>query len=54
MHDDLIDMIEWAIGEAIAQSDKVAIFGVSYGGLAAFIGATFTPEVFCCSVPSAV
>ena len=51
MHDDLIDMVEWAIGEGIAQRDKVAIFGVSYGGLAAFIGATFTPEVFCCSVP---
>jgi acylaminoacyl-peptidase len=51
MHDDLIDMIEWAIGAGIAQRDKVAIFGGSYGGLAAFIGATFTPEVFCCSVP---
>jgi dipeptidyl aminopeptidase/acylaminoacyl peptidase len=51
MHDDLIDMVEWAISEGIAQRDKVAIFGVSYGGLAAFIGATFTPEVFCCSVP---
>jgi dipeptidyl aminopeptidase/acylaminoacyl peptidase len=51
MHDDLIDMVEWAIGEGIAQRDKVAIFGGSYGGLAAFIGATFTPEVFCCSVP---
>ena len=51
MHDDLIDMVEWAISEGIAQRDKVAIFGGSYGGLAAFIGATFTPEVFCCSVP---
>jgi acylaminoacyl-peptidase len=51
MHDDLIDMVEWAIGAGIAQRDKVAIFGGSYGGLAAFIGATFTPEVFCCSVP---
>jgi dipeptidyl aminopeptidase/acylaminoacyl peptidase len=51
MHDDLIDMVEWAIREGIAQRDKVAIFGGSYGGLAAFIGATFTPEVFCCSVP---
>ena len=51
MHDDLIDMVEWAIREGIAQHDKVAIFGGSYGGLAAFIGATFTPEVFCCSVP---
>lgn len=51
MHDDLIDMVEWAIGEGIARRDKVAIFGASYGGLASFIGATFTPEVFCCSVP---
>jgi dipeptidyl aminopeptidase/acylaminoacyl peptidase len=51
MHDDLIDMVEWATSEGIAQRDKVAIFGGSYGGLAAFIGATFTPGVFCCSVP---
>jgi dipeptidyl aminopeptidase/acylaminoacyl peptidase len=51
MHDDLIDMVEWAISEGIAQRDKVAIFGASYGGLAAFIGATFTPDVFCCNVP---
>ena len=51
MHDDLIAMVEWAIHEGIAQRDRVAIFGASYGGLAAFIAATFTPEVFCCSVP---
>jgi dipeptidyl aminopeptidase/acylaminoacyl peptidase len=51
MHDDLIDMVEWAVEEGIAQKDKIAIFGMSYGGLASFIGATFTPEVFCCAVP---
>jgi len=51
IHDDLIDMVDWAIDEGIAQRDKVAIFGISYGGLASFVGATFTPEVFCCSVP---
>lgn len=51
MHDDLVDIVEWAIAEGIALRDKVAIFGASYGGLAAFIGATFTPDVFCCSVP---
>ncbi|WP_246207704.1 alpha/beta hydrolase family protein [Bradyrhizobium rifense] len=51
MHDDLIDMVDWAIAEGIAQKDKVAIFGLSYGGLASFVGATFTPGVFCCSVP---
>ena len=38
MHDDLIDMVDWAIDQGIAQKDKIAIFGVSYGGLASFIG----------------
>jgi dipeptidyl aminopeptidase/acylaminoacyl peptidase len=51
MHDDLIDMVEWAVKEGIAQKDKIAIFGISYGGLASFIGATFTPDFFRCSVP---
>jgi dipeptidyl aminopeptidase/acylaminoacyl peptidase len=51
MHDDLIDMVEWAVDEGIAQKDKIAIFGMSYGGFASFVGATFSPEVFCCSVP---
>ena len=27
MHDDLIDAVNWAIGEGIAQGDKVAIYG---------------------------
>jgi len=34
MHDDLIDMVDWAVDEGIAQKDRIAIFGVSYGGLA--------------------
>ncbi len=51
IHDDLIDMVEWAIGAGIAQKDKIAIFGASYGGYASFVGATFTPDVFCCAVP---
>jgi S-formylglutathione hydrolase FrmB len=53
MHDDLINMVNWALAAAIARPDKVAIFGTSNGGLASFIGATFTPEAFCCSVPVA-
>jgi dipeptidyl aminopeptidase/acylaminoacyl peptidase len=50
MHDDLIDMVEWAVAEGIAQEDRIAIFGGSYGGYASFVGATFTPEVFCCAI----
>jgi dipeptidyl aminopeptidase/acylaminoacyl peptidase len=51
MHDDLIDMVEWAITEGIAERSKIAIYGGSYGGYAAFVAATFTPDVFCCAIP---
>ncbi len=51
MHDDLIDAVDWAIAEGIADPKRVAICGASYGGYAAFVGATFTPDTFCCSVP---
>ena len=51
MHDDLIDAVNWSIHEGIADPGRIAIYGASYGGYAAFVGATFTPDVFCCSVP---
>ncbi|MFQ5864495.1 MAG: S9 family peptidase [bacterium] len=50
MHDDLVDAVNWAIDQGIADSAKVAIYGGSYGGYAALVGATFTPDLFCCAV----
>ncbi|MGF7172805.1 S9 family peptidase [Azospirillum doebereinerae] len=50
MHDDLIDAVDWAVAEGIADPARVAIFGASYGGYAALAGLTFTPEVFACAV----
>jgi dipeptidyl aminopeptidase/acylaminoacyl peptidase len=50
MHDDLIDAVNWAIKEGIADKDKIAIMGGSYGGYATLVGLTFTPEVFACGV----
>ena len=50
MHDDLIDAVNWAIDSGIAQADKVAIMGGSYGGYATLAGLTFTPDVFACGV----
>ncbi|HEU4650977.1 MAG TPA: S9 family peptidase, partial [Croceibacterium sp.] len=50
MHDDLIDAVEWAVAAGIAERDKVAIMGGSYGGYATLAGLTFTPEVFACGV----
>ena len=51
MHDDLIDAVNWSVAEGIADPKRIAICGASYGGYASFVGATFTPDVFCCSVP---
>jgi dipeptidyl aminopeptidase/acylaminoacyl peptidase len=50
MHNDLVDGVHWAIEQGIADAQKVAIFGGSYGGYAALVGATFTPDLFCCAV----
>lgn len=50
MHDDLIDAVNWAVGQGIAEADKVAIMGGSYGGYATLAGLTFTPETFACGV----
>ncbi len=50
MHDDLLDVVDWAVGEGIADWDRVAIMGGSYGGYATLVGLTFTPEVFACGV----
>ncbi|MEX2141592.1 MAG: S9 family peptidase [Pirellulales bacterium] len=50
MHDDLIDAVDWAIKEKVAQADKIAIMGGSYGGYATLVGLTFTPDKFACGV----
>jgi len=50
MHEDLIDAVEWAVREKIADPAKVAIYGASYGGYATLVGLTLTPERFACGV----
>ncbi|WP_399884409.1 alpha/beta hydrolase family protein [Streptomyces sp. BBFR51] len=50
MHDDLIDGVNWAIQQGYADPDRVAIVGGSYGGYAALVGVTFTPDVFAAAV----
>ncbi len=50
MHDDLIDGVEWAIEQGYADRSRVAIYGGSYGGYAALVGVTFTPDVFAAAV----
>ena len=50
MHDDLIDGVNWAVQEGIADPQRVAIVGGSYGGYATLIGVSFTPDTFACGV----
>jgi dipeptidyl aminopeptidase/acylaminoacyl peptidase len=50
MHGDLIDAVEHVVGAGFADRDRIGIYGGSYGGYAALVGATFTPDVFRCAV----
>jgi dipeptidyl aminopeptidase/acylaminoacyl peptidase len=50
MHDDLIDAVSYVVSQGWADPSRVAIYGGSYGGYAALVGAAFTPDVFRCAV----
>ncbi len=50
MHNDLVDAVHWAIQRGIADPKRIAIYGGSYGGYAALVGASFTPDLFSCAV----
>ena len=50
MHDDLIDAVGYVVEQGWADRDRIAIYGGSYGGYAALVGAAFTPDVFRCAV----
>jgi dipeptidyl aminopeptidase/acylaminoacyl peptidase len=50
MQDDLTDAVKWAIAQGVADPERVAIYGASYGGYAALAGVTLTPELYRCAV----
>ncbi|MEQ3549646.1 S9 family peptidase [Pseudonocardia nematodicida] len=50
MHDDLIDAVDWAVARGYADPERLAIVGGSYGGYAALVGVTVTPEKFAAAV----
>lgn len=50
MQDDLLDAVRWAVKSGIADPERVAILGWSYGGYAALVGLTATPQTFACAV----
>ena len=50
MQDDVTDGVNWLIEQGIADKDKVAIYGGSYGGYCTLAGITFTPDVYACAI----
>jgi dipeptidyl aminopeptidase/acylaminoacyl peptidase len=50
MHDDLLDGVQWAIANRVADPENVAVYGGSYGGYATLWAATHSPETFACAV----
>lgn len=50
MQDDISDGVKWLIDEGIADPDRIAIYGASYGGYATLAGLTFTPNLYACGV----
>ncbi len=50
MQDDVTDGANWLIEQGIADANRIAIYGGSYGGYATLAGLTFTPDLYACGI----
>ncbi|HUH60025.1 MAG TPA: S9 family peptidase [Candidimonas sp.] len=50
MQDDITDGVQWLIGQGIADPERIAIYGGSYGGYAVLAGITSTPDLYAAAV----
>jgi dipeptidyl aminopeptidase/acylaminoacyl peptidase len=50
MQDDLTDATRWAIDNKHADAERICIFGASFGGYAALMGAVREPKLYRCAV----
>lgn len=48
--EDQVDAIQWAISKGIADPQRVAVLGGSFGGYSTLAGLTLFPELFACGV----
>jgi dipeptidyl aminopeptidase/acylaminoacyl peptidase len=48
LQDDLTDATRWAIAQKIADPERICIYGASYGGYAALMGAATEPGLYRC------
>ncbi|RMA64452.1 S9 family peptidase [Ulvibacter antarcticus] len=50
MQNDVTDGVHWLIDQGIADPDRIAIYGGSYGGYATLAGITNTPDLYAAAV----
>ncbi|HMS53169.1 MAG TPA: S9 family peptidase, partial [Chitinophagales bacterium] len=50
MQNDITDGVQWLIEQGIADPQRIAIYGASYGGYATLAGITFTPNLYACAI----
>lgn len=50
IQDDITDGVNWLIRQGIADKERIAIVGFSFGGYAALSGLTKTPHLYSCGV----
>lgn len=50
MHQDILDAVNYAVGQGWTDPGKVGVYGASYGGYEALVSAAFSSDVFKCAV----
>lgn len=50
MQDDVTDATRWAIAQGVADANRICIYGGSYGGYAALMGAEKEPDLYRCAI----
>lgn len=50
MQDDIADATRWAVAEGIADAERVCIYGASFGGYSALMGAVREPDLYRCAI----
>jgi dipeptidyl aminopeptidase/acylaminoacyl peptidase len=50
MQNDISDGVKWLVDQGIADPERVAIYGGSYGGYATLAGLTLSPELYAAGV----
>ncbi len=50
MHQDILDAVDYAVDQGWTDSERVGVYGASYGGYEALVSAAFSSDVFQCAV----